>query len=88
MVVSKDEYYANTFARINTIAGDTAELWMSVFSARREFEKLSLPMSQFNQWIEDDYGIKFDIDNSGGYKLDYTIIDKEKYIFFLLKHRP
>jgi hypothetical protein len=86
----KDEYYANTAARLDTIIGGDTQHFLRLQRVKNEYDELAraVPIGQgfltFNDYVKEYYGIKmiYDGDNVS---LDYTIIDNKKYTVFLLK---
>ena len=43
--MSKDEYYSNTAARLDTIIGDSKNIWLQIISAKREFDLTDLRLN-------------------------------------------
>jgi hypothetical protein len=90
--VSKDEYYTNTAARLDTIIGGDTEKFVRLQKCKEEWDQLAdaVPVGQgfltFNDYIREYYGIKLGVDSyTGGVQLDYDVIDDKKYTVFLLK---
>jgi len=87
--MSKDEYYANTVNRIDTIAGNEM-IWGQIIRAKEEFNHRachddSINMLTFSDWLLNNYGIQLNYMPDGMLSLNNNIIDKKKYIIFLLK---
>ena len=88
--MSKDEYYANTVARLDTIIGGDTSRWLRLQRVKKEWDTLAeaVPIGQgfltFGDYVREYYGIKlqYNGDNIG---LEYAIIDEKKYTVFLLK---
>jgi len=90
--VSKDEYYADTAARLDTIIGGDTSHFLRLQRVRNEWDELAraVPIGQgfltFNDYVREYYGIKLGVDSyTGGVQLDYDIVDEKKYTMFLLK---
>jgi hypothetical protein len=82
--MTKDSYYADTAARLDTIIG--------LQQAKREWDSLAeaVPVGQgfltFEDYAREYYGIKLTVNHKlGGIDLDYVIVDEKKYTVFLLK---
>lgn len=90
--MSKDEYYANTVARLDTIIGGDTEKFVRLRKCKEEWDLLAdaVPIGQgfltFNDYVREYYGIKLGVDSyTGGVQLEYAVIDEKKYTMFLLK---
>jgi hypothetical protein len=83
---SKDEYYANTAARIDTIIGDGKTIWMQIISAKREFELTGQHDNNFYSWLDQTYGLKLKLTPAGEFSLENEITDPQKHLIFMLKH--
>ena len=90
MVMSRDEYYRDTAARLDTIiGGDTTHL-LRLQRVKKEWDDLAaaVPVGQgfltFYDYVKEYYGIKLTMDGDN-ISLDYAIIDEKKYTVFLLK---
>jgi hypothetical protein len=90
--MSKDSYYADTAARLDTIIGGDTQNFARLQQAKREWDSLAaaVPVGQgfltFEDYVREYYGIKLTIDSyTGGVNLDYTVVDEKKYTVFLLK---
>ena len=84
--MSQDEYYANTFARIDTIIGHQGIIWQKIAGAKKDFDQLNSYNKDFSVWIKDTYGINLQFDQDGMISLNSSIIDEQKYLIFLLKY--
>lgn len=82
--MSKDEFYANTYARLDTIIGDAGTTWVKVTRAKREHDKLETTES-FYAWLQSEYGLKLKFTPDGELQLANEIVDEQKYMIFLLK---
>ena len=88
--MSKDEYYANTAARLDTIIGGDTEKFVRLRKCKEEWDLLAdaVPIGQgfltFNDYVREYYGVKLMYDGDD-LKLDYAIVDEKKYTVFLLK---
>ena len=90
--MTKDSYYADTAARLDTIIGGDTQNFGRLQQAKREWDSLAaaVPLGQgfltFEDYVREYYGIKLTIDSStGGVNLDYVVVDQKKYTVFLLK---
>ena len=81
----KDEYYANTAARLDTIIGDSAGMWVKVNAAKREYDMLAHPKEAFYVWLQVEYGIRLQFTPDGDLRLSNEITDPHKFTIFLLK---
>jgi len=84
--MSCNAYYANTFARIDTIIGHKGIIWQKIAGAKKEFDQLDSYNKDFSEWIKDTYGINLKFDEHGMVRLDSSIVDEQKYLIFLLKY--
>jgi hypothetical protein len=84
--MSKDEYYANTAARLDTIIGDSKTIWLQIISAKREFDTTNHPQYDFYSWLEQNYGVRLKLTPTGEMTLENDITDQQKYLIFMLKH--
>jgi len=89
--MTKDSYYADTAARLDTIIGGDTQNFARLQQAKREWDQLAeaVPVGQgfltFEDYVREYYGIKLTIDSStGGVNLDYVVVDQKKYTVFLL----
>jgi hypothetical protein len=89
---NKDEYYANTAARLDTIIGGDTQNFTRLHKAKKEWDSLvaAVPVGQgfltFEDYAREYYGIKLTVNHKlGGIDLDYVIVDEKKYTVFLLK---
>ena len=90
--MSKDEYYANTAARLDTIIGGDTRNFTRLQEVKKEWDLLAadVPVGQgfltFEGYVQEYYGIKLTLNHKlGGIDLDYVIVDEKKYTVFLLK---
>ena len=90
--MSKDSYYANTVARLDTIIGGDTQNFTRLHEAKKEWDSLAaaVPVGQgfltFEDYAREYYGIKLTVNHKmGGIDLDYVVVDEKKYTVFLLK---
>ena len=88
--MSKDEYYANTAARLDTIIGGDTEKFVRLRKCKEEWDlladafRIGQGFITFNDYVREYYGVKLMYDGDD-LKLDYAIVDEKKYTVFLLK---
>ena len=88
--MSKDEYYANTAARLDTIIGGDTSHYQRLIRVKSEYDELAkeVPVGQgfltFYDYVKEYYGVKLMFEGDE-LKLAYTVIDDKKYTVFLLK---
>jgi hypothetical protein len=88
--VVKDEYYADTNARIDTVLGEISNNWRRIVKVKREYDALAdaVPVGQgfltFYDYVREYYGIKMQM-NGDDLSPEYAIVDEKKYTVFLLK---
>ena len=87
--MSKDEYYADTAARLDTIIGGDTQHFLRLQRVKNEYDAVLrvLPLGgfpTFKEYVEEQYGITLIYDGDD-LKLDYAIVDEKKYTMFLLK---
>jgi hypothetical protein len=88
--VSRDEYYADTAARLDTIIGGNTDHFLRLRKVKNEYDVLArdVPVGQgfltFYDYVKEYYGIKLDYEGND-IQLSYTIIDSKKFTMFLLK---
>ena len=83
---AKDEYYANTTSRIDTIVGDSAQVWAMVHKANDDYNKLPHPKESFYVWLQEEHGIKLCFTPEGDLTLANEIVNEQKYLLFTLKY--
>lgn len=81
--MSKD-LYANTAARLDTIIGDSAGMWLRVSEAKKEYDA-GHNKESFYAWLQDQYGVKLQFTPDGELTLANEIVDPQKFTVFLLK---
>lgn len=81
--MSKD-LYANTAARLDTIIGDSAGMWVKVSNAKKEYDSTYIKES-FYAWLQEEYGLKLQFTPDGDLTLANEIVDPQKFTLFLLK---
>jgi len=88
--MSRDEYYASTAARLDTIIGGDTQHFLRLQQVKHEYDALAdaVPVGQgfltFYDYVKEYYGIKLEYDGDN-VSLAYSIIDEKKYTVFLLK---
>ena len=66
--------------------------WAMLRQANDDFKKIVSPKKYgsnvyaFSYYLQDIYGLRPELDGSGNYTGDYTILDEKKYLLFLLKY--
>ena len=90
--MTKDSYYADTAARLDTIIGGDTKNFTRLHEAKKEWDLLAeaVPVGQgfltFEDYVQEYYGIKLTVNHKmGGIDLDYVVVDEKKYTVFLLK---
>jgi hypothetical protein len=90
-----DHLYGTMSSRLDTIGSmtqDTIVFWQSVKRANDDYEQNAdhgkhIPTAlAFMQWMEDRWGIKLILLDSGNWSTDYKIITPDKYTMFVLKY--
>jgi hypothetical protein len=88
--MSKDSYYKDTAARLDTIIGGDTSHYQRLQQVKNEYDALAqdVPIGQgfltFYDYVKEYYGVKLEFDGEN-VCLDYAIIDEKKYTVFLLK---
>jgi alpha-D-ribose 1-methylphosphonate 5-triphosphate synthase subunit PhnI len=86
----KDEYYATTAARLDTIIGGDTSHFLRLQRVKAEYDELAhaVPVGQgfltFYDYVKEYYGVKLEFDGDN-VTLAYSVIDEKKYTVFLLK---
>jgi hypothetical protein len=89
-MMSKDEYYVDTAARLDTIIGGDTSHFLRLQRVKNEYDDLAqaVPVGQgfltFYDYVKEYYGVKLSFDGDN-VSLDYDVIDEKKYTVFLLK---
>ena len=90
VVMSKDEYYQDTAARLDTIIGGDTQHFLRLQRVKDEYDDLAhaVPIGQgfltFNDYLKEYYGIKLTMVGDH-INLDYAVVDEKKYTVFVLK---
>ena len=90
VVMSRDEYYQDTAARLDTIIGGDTTHFLRLQRVKDEYDDLAhaVPVGQgfltFNDYLKEYYGIKLTMDGDH-VSLDYAVVDEKKYTVFVLK---
>ena len=88
--MSKDEYYANTAARLDTIIGGDTDHFLRLQRVKNEYDELArdVPIGQgfltFDDYVREYYGVKLQFDGDN-VSLAYSVVNEKKYTMFLLK---
>ena len=88
--MSRNEYYANTAARLDTIIGGDTSHFLHLQRVKNEYDELAraVPVGQgfltFDDYVREYYGVKLQFDGDN-VSLAYEVIDEKKYIMFVLK---
>jgi hypothetical protein len=88
--VSKDEYYADTAARLDTIIGGDTDHFLRLQRVKNEYDALAhdVPIGQgfltFDDYVKEYYGVKLQFDGDN-VSLAYSVVNEKKYTMFLLK---
>jgi len=88
--MSKDEYYQDTAARLDTIIGGDTTHFLRLQRVKDEYNDLAhaVPVGQgfltFYDYLKEYYGIKLTMDGDN-INLDYAVVDEKKYTVFVLK---
>jgi len=87
--MSKDEYYANTDARLNTILDvESAQFWQRIkasyvyWSTSADEDQL---FDSFHQYLREKWGIELIIELPQNQVTGSKILDEQKYMLFVLK---
>jgi uncharacterized protein YutD len=86
----KDEYYADTAARLDTIIGGNTDHFLRLQRVKNEYDDLAraVPVGQgfltFDDYVKEYYGIKLQFDGDN-VSLAYSVINEKKHTVFLLK---
>ena len=88
--MSKDEYYADKSARLDTIIGGDTTHFLRLQQVKNEYDDLAhaVPVGQgfltFYDYVKEYYGVKLEFDGDN-VTLAYSVIDEKIYTVFLLK---
>jgi hypothetical protein len=88
--MSKDSYYKDTAARLDTIIGGDTDHFVRLKQVKDEYDVLAdaVPVGQgfltFYDYVKEYYGIKLAFEGND-IQLSYTVIDNKKFTMFLLK---
>lgn len=88
--MSKDEYYATTAARLDTIIGGDTDHFLRLQRVKNEYDALAhdVPIGQgfltFDDYVKEYYGVKLQFDGDN-VSLAYSVVNEKKYTVFLLK---
>ena len=84
VVMSQDDYYRDTAARLDTIIGGDTTHFLRLQRVKDEYDELAhaVPVGQgfltFYDYLKEYYGIKLTMDGDH-ISLDYAVIDEKKY---------
>ena len=88
--MSKDEYYSDTAARLDTIIGGNTDHFLRLQRVKKEYDVLAqaVPVGQgfltFDDYVKEYYGVKLQFDGDN-VSLAYSVVNEKKYTMFLLK---
>ena len=88
--MSKDEYYTDTAARLDTIIGGDTSHFLRLQRVKNEYDALAqdVPIGQgfltFDDYVKEYYGVKLQFDGDN-VSLAYSVVNEKKYTMFLLK---
>ena len=88
--MSRDEYYKNTAARLDTIIGGDTQHFLRLQRVKNEYDALArdVPVGQgfltFDDYVREYYGVKLQFDGDN-VSLAYQVVDEKKYVMFVLK---
>ena len=88
--MSRDEYYENTAARLDTIIGGDTQHFLRLQRVKNEYDALAdaVPIGQgfltFDDYVREYYGVKLQFDGDN-VTLAYSVVDEKKYVMFVLK---
>ena len=88
--MSKDEYYLDPAARLDTIIGGDTSHFLRLQRVKNEYDDLAraVPIGQgfltFYDYVKEYYGVKLQFDGDN-VSLAYSVVDEKKYTMFLLK---
>jgi hypothetical protein len=88
--MSKDEYYTDTAARLDTIIGGDTDHFLRLQRVKNEYDALArdVPIGQgfltFDDYVKEYYGVKLQFDGDN-VSLAYTVVDEKKHLMFILK---
>ena len=87
---SKDEYYANTATRLDTIIGGDTQHFLRLQRVKNEYDELAraVPIGQgfltFDDYVREYYGVKLQFEGDN-VSLASQVVDEKKYLMFVLK---
>jgi len=90
--MSKDEYYSDTAARLDTVIGGDTDHFLRLQRVKNEYDELArdVPIGQgfltFYDYVKEYYGVKLQFDGDN-VSLAYDVVNEKKYIVFLLKFK-
>ena len=88
--MSKNEYYTDTAARLDTIIGGDTDHFLRLQRVKNEYDALArdVPIGQgfltFDDYVKEYYGVKLQFDGDN-VSLAYNVVNEKKYTMFLLK---
>jgi hypothetical protein len=78
--------YSNHQQRLNTIVGESGQIWAKIGVANREYQSSNTAThSDFATWLQSVYGIKIGY-SDGVVNLKYEVVDEAKMLVFLLRY--
>ena len=88
--MSRDEYYVDTAARLDTIIGGDTSHFLRLHQVKAEYDTLAqdVPVGQgfltFDDYVREYYGVKLQFDGDN-VSLAYSVVDEKKHLMFILK---
>ena len=90
--MSQGEYYRSHDDRLDTIIGGDTSHFRRLKLCKDEYDQLAhavevgVAFLTFNDYIQEYYGIRLSVADSGeAFGLDYVVLDKQRYVMFVLK---
>jgi len=90
--MSQGEYYRSHDDRLDTIIGGDTSHFRRLKLCKDEYDRLAHAVKSgvafltFNDYIQEYYGIRLSVANSGeAFGLDYVVLDEQRYVMFVLK---
>lgn len=90
-----DSLYGTMTARLDTIGSfkqDDVKFWLAIRKANQDYEVngehgyYEPSQKYFMKWLEEQWGIKIYMTDSGNYSTVYDVVSPDKYTMFVLKY--
>ena len=85
-IVSKDEYYSSSEARLDTVLGDYKKFFDLLRRIRPEYDQDTESCPGFSTWLLERYGIELVLNSDGRITAEHYIRDRNKYLICKLKY--